>query len=133
MDAPKQIKGIPSSLSLARFSRAGRLLGLPPERRRRENVTFADYVCRLCPALETAQANVVARRGSGGQVVLVRPPLFPGSSGSDPLAQAGTQSIEAAPELVAVPLHRIFERQVRQPAPGQASKQVPDRPLRKPP
>src|SRR5207302_5521172 len=69
----------------------------------------------------------------GGQVVAVRPPVVPGRPGRDPLTQARTQSIEAPPELVAVALHRVFEGQVRELAPGQASKQVPDGPLGKPP
>src|SRR3989441_13128002 len=72
-------------------------------------------------------------RNLSGQVVGVRPPLFPRRPGRDPLTQAGTQAVEAPPELVAVALHRVFEGQVRELAPGQASKQEPAGPLRNPP
>src|SRR2546425_4863279 len=82
----------------------------------------ADYSGRLLVASD-----------SGGQVVCVRSPLFPDRPGSDALTQARTQSVEAPAEFVGVALHRVFDGQVWQPAPGQASKQVPGGPLRKPP
>src|SRR2546423_3099979 len=91
----------------------------------------ADYT--LAKISESSLPRLRGRAGwglrLGCQVVDVRAPRVGGGLRGEVPAKLGTHPVEAAAEFVAVSLRDVFHRQVRKPAPGQTSQQVPGGPF----
>src|SRR5207253_9439412 len=87
------------------------------------------FSCSFAAAALAAPVTATEPPDSGRQVVERGVAPLADDVRGDPLPECRAQPVEPGTELVAVALHDAFDREIRDPAPGQALQQVPGGPL----
>src|SRR5207245_3331892 len=87
------------------------------------------FSCSFAAAALAAPVTATEPPDSGRQVVERGVAPLADDVRGDPLPERRAQPVEPGTELVAVALHDAFDREIRDPAPGETLQQVPGGPL----